>query len=223
VSERIRLATFDCYGTLIDWEGGAAAFLYDLARRHEADPPPARELRSRWESLQFARLSGDWHPYRRVLADSLAELAGNYGWRWNKGDGEALARSMESWQPFPDTVPALRATREAGIGLWIISNCDRAIIEHSLRHMDVECDGVTVAEDCRAYKPSRAPFEHALREIDVPPDQILHVAFGFKYDIAPAQELELRTAWVNRHRDPPPGDARPDHEWTDLWPLAGVA
>jgi 2-haloacid dehalogenase len=223
VSERIRLTTFDCYGTLIDWEGGAAAFLYDLARRHEADPPPARELRSRWESLQFARLSGDWHPYRRVLADSLAELAGNYGWRWNKRDGEALARSMESWQPFPDTVPALRAAREAGIGLWIISNCDRAIIEHSLRHMDVDFDGVTVAEDCRAYKPSTAPFEHALRQIDLSPDEILHVAFGFKYDIAPAQQLGLRTAWVNRHREPPPGDARPDHEWSDLWPLADVA
>jgi 2-haloacid dehalogenase len=217
------LATFDCYGTLIDWEGGAAAFLYDLARRHESDPPPARELRDRWEALQFERLSGDWSHYRGVLADSLAELAGEYGWRWNKRDGEGLARSMESWQPFPDTVPALRAAREAGIGLWIISNCDRAIIEHSLRHMDVEFDGVTVAEDCRAYKPSTVPFEHALREIGLRPDQILHVAFGFKYDIAPAQELGLRTAWVNRHRDPPPGDARPDHEWSDLWPLAEVA
>jgi 2-haloacid dehalogenase len=88
--------------------------------------------------------------------------------------------------------------------------------------MDVEFDGVTVAEDCRAYKPSTVPFEHALREIGLRPDQILHVAFGFKYDIAPAQELGLRTAWVNRHRDPPPGDARPDHEWSDLWPLAEV-
>jgi 2-haloacid dehalogenase len=222
-SERIRLATFDCYGTLIDWEGGAAAFLYELARRHESDPPPARELRDRWEALQFERLSGDWHPYRRVLADSLAELAGEYGWRWNKRDGEELARSMESWQPFPDTVPALRAAQDAGIGLWIISNCDRAIIEHSLRHMDVEFEGVTVAEDCRAYKPSTAPFEQALREIDVRPEQMLHVAFGFKYDIGPAQELGLATAWVNRHRDPPPGDARPDHEWSDLWPLAEVA
>jgi 2-haloacid dehalogenase len=158
-----------------------------------------------------------------VLADSLAELAGEYGWRWNKRDGEELARSMESWQPFSDTVPALRAAREAGMKLWIISNCDRAIIEHSLRHMDVEFDGVTVAEDCRAYKPSTAPFEHALREIDLRPEQILHVAFGFKYDIAPAQELGLATAWVNRHREPPPGDARPDHAWSDLWPLAEVA
>lgn len=221
-TEKIRLATFDCYGTLIDWEGGAAAFLYQLARRHEPVPPPARELRDRWEALQFERLQGGWLGYRSVLADSLAELAGEYGWRWNDHDGEALARSMESWQPFPDTVPALRAAREAGLRLWIISNCDRAIMEHSLRHMDVEFDGVTVAEDCRAYKPSRAPFQRALREIDVPAEQILHVAFGFKYDIAPAQQLGMRAAWVNRHQEPAPGNALPDYEWNDLWPLAGL-
>ena len=216
------MATFDCYGTLIDWEGGAASFLYELARRHEPAPPPARELRERWEAIQFEHLQGRWRNYREVLADSLSELAGERGWRWNERDGEALARSMESWQPFPDTVPALRAARDAGIGLWIISNTDRAIIEHSLRHMDVEFDGVTVAEDCRAYKPADEPFEHALRDIDVPAEQILHVAFGFKYDIAAAQRFGMHTAWVNRYREPAPGEARPDYEWTDLWPLAEV-
>ena len=214
------MATFDCYGTLIDWEAGVGAFLYELARRHEHDPPPARELRERWEALQFERLHGDWRCYRDVLADSLAQWAGERGYRFNEHDGEQLARSMESWQPFPDTVPALRAAREAGLRLWILSNTDRAIIEHSLRHLEVEFDGVTVAGDCRAYKPSIVPFEHALREIDVPHDQILHVAFGFKYDIAPAQRLGLRTAWVNRKQEQAPGAERPDHEWNDLWPLA---
>ena len=217
------MATFDCYGTLIDWDGGAAAFLYELARRHDRHPPSARELRERWETLQFERLLGPYRGYREVLADSLSELAGELGYRWNEDDGEALARAMESWQPFPDTVPALRAAREAGLRLWIISNTDRAIIEHSLRHLEVEFDGVTVAEDCRAYKPSRTPFEHALRDIDAEADEILHVAFGFKYDIAPAQEVGLRTVWVNRYREPAPGPARPDHEWSDLWPLAGMA
>jgi 2-haloacid dehalogenase len=217
------MATFDCYGTLIDWEGGAAAFLYELARRHEPDPPPAQQLRDRWEQLQFERLGEGWRNYREVLADSLAELVGERSWRWNDHDGEALARSMESWQPFPDTVPALQAARDAGIGLWIISNCDRSIMEHSLRHIDVEFDGVTVAEDCRAYKPSKEPFEKALRDIDASPREILHVAFGFKYDIATAQQLGLRTAWVNRRQVPAPGDARPDFEWSDLWPLAGVS
>ena len=127
---------------------------------------------------------------------------------------------MESWQPFPDTVPALRAAKEAGIRLWIISNTDRAIIEHSLRHLEVEFDGVTVAEDVRAYKPSDPPFDRALDDIGVSPRAILHVAFGFKYDLAPAQRHGMGTAWVNRHREPPPGPERPDHEWDDLWPLA---
>ena len=149
----IRVATFDCYGTLIDWEGGAAAFLYELARRHEREPPPGPELRARWEELQFERLSGDWSAYRDVLADSLSEWAGERGYRWNVNDGEALARAMESWQAFPDTAPALRAAREAGLKLWIISNTDRAIMNHSLRQLGVDFDGVTVAEDCRAYKP----------------------------------------------------------------------
>ena len=185
----IRVATFDCYGTLIDWEGGAAAFLYELARRHEREPPPGPELRARWEELQFERLSGDWSAYRDVLADSLSEWAGERGYRWNVNDGEALARAMESWQAFPDTGPALRAAREAGLKLWIISNTDRAIMNHSLRQLGVDFDGVTVAEDCRAYKPAREPFQEALREIGVPTEEILHVAFGFKYDIATAQAV----------------------------------
>jgi 2-haloalkanoic acid dehalogenase type II len=223
MDDTIRVATFDCYGTLIDWEGGAAAFLYELARRHERNPPPARELRERWEALQFERLRADYRGYREILADSLAEWAGERGYRWNERDGEALANAMESWQPFPDTVPALRAAKERGLRLWIISNTDRAIIEHSLRHLEVEFDGVTVAEDCRAYKPSTEPFEHALDKIGVEPGEILHVAFGFKYDIGPAQELGLRTAWVNRKQEPAPGRERPDHEWTDLWPLAKLS
>jgi 2-haloalkanoic acid dehalogenase type II len=217
------MATFDCYGTLIDWEGGAASFLYDLARRHEPDPPPGRELRQRWEELQFERLQSGWTNYRTVLSDSLAEWAGERGYRWNTRDGEALARAMESWQPFPDTIPALRAAKEAGLGLWIISNTDRAIMEHTLCHLEMDFDGVTVAEDARAYKPSREPFDKALHEMRLAPDEVLHVAFGFKYDIVTAKELGFSTAWVNRHREPAPGPERPDHEWTDLWPLAEVA
>jgi 2-haloacid dehalogenase len=217
------VATFDCYGTLIDWEGGVGSFLYELARGHEPDPPPARELRERWEALQFDRLQGEWRSYRDVLADSLAAWAGERGYRFNEHDGERLARSMESWQPFPDTVPALRAARDSGLRLWIISNTDRAIMEHSLRHLEVEFDGVTVAEDCRTYKPSTIPFETALHEIDLPREQILHVAFGFKYDIGPAQQMGLQTAWVNRKQESAPGPEQADHEWKDLWPLAAVA
>ena len=205
---------------MIDWEAGVGSFLYELARRHQPDPPPVRELRERWEALQFERLQGPYRAYREILADSLRAWAGEWGYRWNDRYGESLARAMESWQPFPDTVQALRAARERGIRLWIVSNTDRAIIKHSLRHLEVDFDGVTVAEDCRAYKPSPTPFEHALGAIGEPPERILHVAFGFKYDIGPAQRLGMPTAWVNRRHEAAPGEERPDHEWSDLWPLA---
>jgi 2-haloalkanoic acid dehalogenase type II len=157
-----------------------------------------------------------------VLSGSLSAWADERGYRLDDDDGESLARAMESWQPFPDTVPALRAAKDAGLGLWIISNTDRAIIGHTLRQLEVEFEGVTVAEDVGAYKPARPPFDKALADMGVPSAEVLHVAFGFKYDIATAQQLGLRTAWVNRHREPAPGPERPDFEWSDLWPLAGV-
>jgi 2-haloalkanoic acid dehalogenase type II len=200
------------------------SFLYQLAQRHgEAEPRPGRELRERWEEFQFEVIRGEYAPYREVLARSLREWVEERGYRWNEREGEALVRAMESWQPFPDTVPALRRVSEAGVRLAIVSNTDRSIIEHTLRQLEgVSFDDVFVAEDCRAYKPSTVPFAHALGALATPPEEVLHVAFGFKYDIGPAQELGLRTAWVNRKGEPRPGPAAPDHEWRDLWGLADL-
>lgn len=130
---------------------------------------------------------------------------------------------MESWQPFPDSVPALRRAKEAGLRLAIVSNTDRSIIAHTLRQLELDFDEVVVAEEARAYKPSRAPFELALAKLGEPPGNVLHVAFGFKYDIGPARALGFETAWVNRHGEPAPGSERPGHEWRDLWGLAELA
>ena len=219
-----RLATFDCYGTLVDWEGGAASFLYDLALRHgETEPPPGRELRDRWEAIQFGLLRGEYMPYRDVLAQSLHAWMDERGYRWSDSEGEALVRSIRTWQPFPDTRPALLRAREAGLRLAIVSNTDRDIIAHTLRQIGVPFDDVITAEDARAYKPADAVFDYALERLGVPPEEILHVAFGFKYDIGPATRHGMQSAWVNRHVEPPPGDERFDHEWRDLWPLADLA
>jgi 2-haloacid dehalogenase len=213
-------ATFDCYGTLIDWEGGLGAFLYDHALRERDERANGRELRERWEAIQFEVIQGEYRRYSDVLAESLRLLAEERGWSYSDEDGKALTRSMRSWQPFPDTAPALRRAREAGLRLIIVSNTDRDILEHSLRHIEAPLDGVVTAEDVGSYKPALPHFERALEVAGVPAEQILHVAFGFKYDIGPAQELGFRTAWVNRRRDPRPGPAVPDLEWRDLWGLA---
>ena len=218
----IRACTFDCYGTLVDWEGGSASFLYQYALRFEDPPPPGRELRDRWEELQFGVISRSYISYKEVLAESLRLLAGERGWAWEPAEGSALVRSMRSWQPFPDTRPALRAAHENGVRLVIVSNTDNDILEHTLRQLDVPIDATVTAEDVGSYKPALPHFERALAVLDCDPAEVLHVAFGFKYDIGPAQRMGMRSAWVNRHAEPKPDGATPDLEWRDLWPLADV-
>jgi 2-haloacid dehalogenase len=224
VAREIRVATFDCYGTLVDWEGGLGAFLYDLALRHR-DPHlrPGRELRERWEEIQFELIQGEYRPYRDVLAESLRRWMSERGLGWTESEGKALVRSMRCWQPFPDTRPALLRARDAGLRLVIVSNTDRDIIEHTMRHLEVPFDGLVTAEDVRSYKPADYHFERALEVVGEPAEKVLHVAFGFKYDIAPANRHGMRSAWVNRRREPPPDDERYDHEWRDLWGLAELA
>ena len=221
----VKVATFDCYGTLVDWEGGAAAFLYDLARRNgDVEPGPGRQLRERWEQIQFEAIQEEYRPYRDVLSSSLRTWVAERGYRWNTKDGEAMERAMEAWQPFPDTIPALTRAKKAGLRLVIISNTDHHIMERTLSQLSpLTFDAVVVAEEVRAYKPDTSVFTRALRYAEAKPEEILHVAFGFKYDIAPAQEVGMQTAWINRHRELPPGDERPDHEWRDLWGLAELA
>jgi 2-haloacid dehalogenase len=221
---RYRVTTFDCYGTLVDWEGGAASFLYALALREgDPDPGPGRALRDRWETIQFELLAGTYRPYRAILAASLEAWCRERGYVYRAADGEALAIAMGAWQPFPDTRPALRQVKAAGLRLVILSNTDRAIMAHTLRQLDVPFDDVIVAEDCAAYKPADAVFRFALERLGEPPASILHVAFGFKYDIGPAARQGIGTAWVNRHVEATPPGARPDFVWRDLWGLARLA
>jgi 2-haloalkanoic acid dehalogenase type II len=220
-ASRLVACTFDCYGTLIDWEGGLGTFLYEFAlRSREPDPPSGAALRERWEAIQFEVIAGAYRPYRDVLAESLRLLAAERGWPYDDEDGKALARSMRSWQPFPDTAPALRRAHEAGLQLVIVSNTDNDILAHSLKQLEAPIDSVVTAEDVGSYKPAPAHFERALEVIGEPAERILHVAFGFKYDIGPAQQLGLASAWVNRRAEPRPGAALPDLEWRDLWGLA---
>jgi 2-haloacid dehalogenase len=221
---RARLATFDCYGTLVDWEGGLGTFLYGIALREgDPDAPPGRVMRERWEEIQFGLVSGEYKPYKQILGESLQAWADERGYRLADGDGEAIVRSMRSWQPFPDTRPALTRVREAGMQLAIISNTDRDIIEHSLRQLELPFDHVFTAEEARAYKPSETTFRQAHESFGVEPGEIIHVAFGFKNDIGPAQRLGCQTAWVNRHMESAPGEEKPDEEWRDLWGLAAYA
>jgi 2-haloacid dehalogenase len=180
-SGRIRAARFDCYGTLVDWEGGAGGFLYALWRRlGESEPPPGRLLRERWERIQFDVIAGPYLRYADVLRESLHRLFEEHRLPWEESHAAAFADAMRSWQPFPDTLPALRRARAAGLRLMIVSNTDRDIMAHTLRQLEVPFDLVQIAEDVEAYKPSSVPFTAALEHLGLPPDEVLHVAFGFE-------------------------------------------
>src|SRR5688572_8772928 len=199
---RPKVATFDCYGTLVDWEGGVGAFLYALMLREGIeDPPPGRELRARWEEIQFDLVCGPYKPYKEILGEATIAWCRENGITANDAYADAIVGSIRAWQPFPDTRPALTAVRDAGVRLVILSNTDRDIISHSVKQIGVEFDQVIVAEDVGSYKPAVANFERLVADLGEKPDDILHVAFGFKYDIGPAKLVGLRTAWVNRHHE----------------------
>ena len=222
---RPTIATFDCYGTLIDWEGGFGSFLYARALRSgEEEPAPARELSEHFEAIQFDLIQGERRTYKSVLAHALIRFCEERGWpRPHVDEMKELARAMCSWQPFPDTRPALARARAAGLRLMIVSNTDRDIMAHTLRHLEVPFDEVQTSQDVGAYKPADVVFERALERIGEPPENVLHVAFGFKYDIGPAARAGMRTAWVNRHQEQAPGAEPYDYEWRDLWGLASLA
>lgn len=217
----LKVATFDCYGTLVDSEGGLGAFLYDLARRKgDADAEPGHELRRRWEQIQFELVQGEYRSHRDVLEDALRTWVGERGYRWNVQEAEALERAIQSWQPFPDAVGALARAQAAGLELAIVSNTDRYIMEETLRQLrPLEFQAVVVAEDAHAYKPDARPFRRVLQVLGLRPEEILHVAGDLEYDIAPAAGLGFRTAWVNRYHQPHVGEGSFDHEWDSLWGL----
>ena len=105
---RPKVATFDCYGTLVDWEGGLGGFLYALMLREGVEePPPGRELRERWEAIQFDVIQGSYKPYKDVLGESVLAWCREYGVPDRDVYADALVDSMRAWQPFPDTRPAL--------------------------------------------------------------------------------------------------------------------
>jgi len=202
-------ATFDCYGTLIDWNlgirrelerlFGVAAAPHLLARYHEIE----REL----ESAPF-------HTYREVLTLALERLAQEESIQLPEGEAGALGRSLPDWPPFPEVPSALAELRERGWQLAILSNSDRDLIAASQRLLGVPFDLAIVAEDVESYKPAHRHWERFFEATTADRERHVHVAASLFHDIAPAQELGLRSVWINRLGEP--ADPEPDRELPDL-------
>ncbi len=221
----IQAITFDCYGTLIDWEGGAKQSLRVLLKkRRPRDAGLLRaeflgELFGAWERAQWTRIQQSYTCYRQIAAESLEQVAAEHELALTGADARAFADSICTWQPFPDTAAALAKMKQKG-RLGIISNIDDDILAASVALLGVEFDLLLTAEQARAYKPSPLPFQRALERLNLPPAQVAHAAFGFEYDITTASALGFRTILVRRHRrEFPPGPV-PDLIVADLAELA---
>ena len=198
---RDRWSTFDCYGTLIDWNGGIRAELARVFGEDRAD-----ELLERYHQLEPELEADGTHSYRDVLTEAMRRLGA-------PPDAEdALARSLPGWQPFPEVPGALREARERGWKLAILSNTDRDYIEASMKKIGVPFELAIVASEIGSYKPALGHWEAFEREVGRQPN--VHVAASLFHDIAPANELGLTSVWINRLGEEP--GPQPTRELADL-------
>jgi 2-haloalkanoic acid dehalogenase type II len=206
---RFDVITFDCYGTLIDWESGIraafarAGFDSDAALRTYAEIEPMVERES-------------YRSYRDVLTETAARVAKKLG----KPDVNPtfLAESLPSWMPFADTNPALERLRRAGIRLGILSNVDDDLIAETRRHFTAEFDLVITAQQVRSYKPASPHFLTARQRIG--DAKWLHAAQSNYHDIVPTNQLGIANAWINRHAAKALPGGKPKYEFRDLKGLA---
>jgi 2-haloacid dehalogenase len=224
ISGDVKLLTFDCYGTLIDWETGILAALRPIlgGRNLQVSDHDILEL---YASVEATIELGDYRPYREVLRSVVKQFGERYGFHATEDEMASLAESLQDWPPFTDAEPALRKLQEKH-QLAVISNVDDDLFAASINRLGIDFNHIITAQQANAYKPSEAVFEFALRSIDIPRERILHCAQSLYHDIAPARKLGIGTVWINRrHRArgfgaTPPSEARPDFEVPDLLLLA---
>src|SRR5215510_909603 len=195
---RFEALTFDCYGTLIDWETGIWDALRPVFRRHRV--AMAREAAlERFGTLEAAAERPPYRDYKAVLREVLQRLGRRAGFEPSADECEAFARSVGDWPAFPDTASALRALHRR-YRLAIVSNVDDDLFAATAPRLGETFDWVVTAEQARSYKPAPAHFELALRRMNVARERVLHVAQSLYHDIGPAKALGLATVWVNRRR-----------------------
>ena len=204
-----RWATFDCYGTLIDWNAGIGTV---LERLYGVEQAP--ELLRRYHELEPQVQAEAYRSYAEVLSLTLERLANEIGHGVPEGESGALAQSLPEWPAYLEVPETLAELRRRGWSLAILSNTDRELIAASQRTLGVPIDLAVVAEDIRSYKPAPLHWEYFFELTTADRDRHVHVAASLFHDIAPAQELGLKTVWINRLGEQ--ADPEPDCELPDL-------
>jgi len=224
---RFEILTFDCYGTLIDWETGILSALHRILSAHGKEIDDAAILKLYGDFEQRSE-QGAFRPYREVLESVVLQFGEKLRFTPSPEEVRSLPDSLPAWKPWPDTVSALRQLKTR-FRLAIFSNVDDDLFAATRPQLGVDFDEVITAQQAQAYKPSLKLFELALSRIQTPAHRVLHVAQSIYHDVVPAQSLGLATVWVNRPSARPgvgavkAAEAKPDLTVSSLSELAAAA
>jgi len=224
---RFEALTFDCYGTLIDWESGILAGLRPVLARRGVEPSDD-DLLEVYARIEAEAEAGPYLRYREILARCLRGVGAHHGVDPDETEVAAFADSVGDWPAFPDSSAALArlATR---FRLGVITNCDDDLFARSAARLGTSFDWVVTAQQVGGYKPDQRNFEVAFERIGLPRERILHVAQSVFHDHVPAKRLGLTTVWIDRRHDrpgsgaTPPANATPDATFPDMASLADAA
>jgi 2-haloacid dehalogenase len=193
---RFEILTFDCYGTLINWEDGILRCLHRILAAHSKDTDDATILRL-YGDFEANAERGEYRCYREVLQSVVRQFGAQLGFTATNQEACSLPESLREWKPWPDTISALREL-QSRFRLAIVSNVDDDLFAATKPQLGVEFDQIITAQQAGAYKPSLKIFELALSRAGVSAHRVLHVGQSLYHDVIPAQSLGLSTVWVNR-------------------------
>ena len=213
------VVTFDCYGTLVDWEEGIGSAFENAAAAAGVEIHRSSVLDA-WARVEPQVQAESYRSYRDVLGETAARIARHAGWALDGGKRGFLAESLPRWAPFPDTNAALAALAGAGCRLGVLSNVDDDLFAATRKQLTTAFDLASTAQQVGAYKPSEAHFREARRRIES--GRWLHAAQSRFHDVAPARALGIPVAWVNRKGEPREGGPVPDFEVPDMASLAAL-
>ena len=225
--DRFDVLTFDCYGTLIDWEAGLLAAFRDPIAAHGITAAD-EDVLSAFARHEAEIEAGPYRTYRAVLGEVLTRMLGHFGQVATPEEVAAFGGSVADWPAFSDSAAALARLHER-FKLGVITNCDDDLFAASERRLGLTFDTVVTAQQTRRYKPNPRGFELAFERIGLPPARILHVAQSLFHDHVPAKRLGLTTVWVDRRGArpgagaTPPATATPDLTVRDMATLAALA
>lgn len=226
IMRQARVLTFDCYGTLVDWESGILAGMRPVLVRHRIDMTDDAIL-EHYGQCETKIESGPYRKYKEVLQEVMKQFGADMGFD-GFAERNALIDTFAEWKPFPDTIASLKNLHRH-YKLAILSNVDDDLFAITSAHLQIPFDAVMTAEQIGSYKPSLQNFHYAQRQLGVTNADHLHVAQSLFHDITSARSLGIPTVWVNRRHNKVgagatvPAEATPDLEVPDLRALAELA